>query len=80
MRLWIGLHLPQLPLEVFVPSWSTDPGCVVLERERVLAASSLAHAAGVRIGLRRGGVLMLLPEARIHERDARREEDERQAL
>jgi protein ImuB len=73
MRLWIGLYLPQLPLEVFSPNWSTDAGCVVLEQERVLAASPLARAAGVQPGMRRGGVLMLMPEARIVERSPERE-------
>ena len=52
MRLWIGLHLPRLSLEVFTPSWSTDTGSVVLEQERVLAASSAALDAGVRTGMR----------------------------
>lgn len=39
----------------------------------MLAASPLAHAAGVQIGMRRGGVLMLMPEARIVERSPERE-------
>ena len=111
MRLWIGLYLPQLPLEVFSPRWRTDGGAaagatagaaagtaagaiagaaigaasvlaphtaagvgasfgndagsVVLEQERVMALSPLARAAGVQPGMRRGGVLMLMPEARI---------------
>ncbi|TFW36177.1 Y-family DNA polymerase [Massilia horti] len=73
MRLWIGLCLPQLPLEVFNPNWSADAGSVVLEQERVLVASSAARAAGVQTGMRRGGVLMLMPEARLHERSAARE-------
>ncbi|RZA33823.1 MAG: DNA polymerase Y family protein, partial [Lysobacteraceae bacterium] len=73
MRLWIGLSLPQLALEIFSPNWSSDPGCVVLEQERVLAVSPVAHAAGVRRGMRRGGVLMLMPEARLLERSAVRE-------
>ncbi|MGX4640483.1 Y-family DNA polymerase [Massilia sp. SYSU DXS3249] len=73
MRLWIGLYLPQLPLEVFSPNWSTDAGCVVLEHERVLAASPAARAAGIQPGMRRGGVLMLMPEARIVERSPERE-------
>jgi protein ImuB len=72
MRLWIGLHLPRLPLEVFTPSWSTElapgAGSVVLEQERVLVASRAALEAGVRIGMRRGGVVMLLPDARLHAR------------
>jgi protein ImuB len=80
MRLWIGLHLPRLPLEVFSPSWSTDAGSVVLEQERVLVASPAARAAGVQIGMRRGGVLMLLPDARIHERDPALELDARQTV
>ncbi|MGF6273795.1 protein ImuB [Massilia sp. UYP11] len=114
MRLWIGLYLPQLPLEVFSPRWFSeaasgaggaaggpaggpvgepvsgadgsapggdghggpgrDPGSVILEQERVMALSPAARAAGVQIGMRRGSVLMLMPEARIelrsHEREA----------
>jgi protein ImuB len=73
MRLWIGLYLPQLPLEVFSPNWSSDAASVVLEQERVLAVSPAARAAGVQVGMRRGGVLMLLPEARLHERAPARE-------
>ncbi len=65
--------MPQLPLEVFSPNWSSDPGSVVLEQERVLAMSAAARAAGVRPGMRRGGVLMLLPEARLVERSGTRE-------
>lgn len=45
----------------------------MLEQERVLAASAAARAAGVRPGMRRGGVLMLMPEARLYERDPARE-------
>jgi protein ImuB len=73
MRLWIGLSLSRLPLEVFSPSWCTDAGSVVLEQERVLAASPVARAAGVQPGMRRGGVLMLMPEAQVHERSPPRE-------
>jgi protein ImuB len=80
MRLWIGLHLPRLPLEVFAPNWSTDPGSVVLDGERVLVASSAASAAGVKTGMRSGGVLMLLPDARIHERAPLLEADARDAV
>jgi len=58
---------------VFSPNWSADSGSVVLEQERVLAVSPAARAAGVHAGLRRGGVLMLMPGARVHERSAERE-------
>ena len=47
----------------------------MLEHERVLAASPAARAAGVAIGMRRGGVLMLMPEARIVERSPERESE-----
>jgi protein ImuB len=73
MRLWIGLYLPQLPLEVFCPNWSSDSASVVLEQERVLALSPAAQAGGVQGGMRRGGVLMLMPEAKLYERSAERE-------
>jgi protein ImuB len=73
MRLWIGLYLPRLPLEVFCPSWSADSGSVVLEQEGVLAVSPLAHAAGVRVGMRRGGALLMAPQAQLHERAPLRE-------
>lgn len=45
----------------------------MLEQERVLAASRAARAAGVSPGMRRGGVLMLMPEARLHVRSPERE-------
>src|SRR4051812_36130417 len=68
LDLWIGLYLPRLPLEVFCPNWSDEHCSVVLEHERVIAASPLAHAAGVRVGMRRGAALMLAPQARLHQR------------
>lgn len=80
MRLWIGLHLPQLPLEVFEPSWSSDSITVVLEGEKVLTMSRSARMAGIKPAMRRGGVLMLAPDARIHERIAAREEAALQAV
>ena len=73
MRLWIGLSLPQLALEIFSPNWCSDPGSVVLEQERVLAASAAARAAGIERGMRRASVLMLMPEARLYERNPARE-------
>ncbi|TFW17171.1 Y-family DNA polymerase [Duganella callida] len=68
MRLWIAIHLPRLPLEVFCPRWSADNGTVVLERERVVAMADSAYEAGVRAGLRRGGAIMLAPRAQFQQR------------
>jgi protein ImuB len=73
MRLWIGLHLSQLPLEVFCPNWLPDSGVVVLEQDRVLALSGIAYAGGLRVGMRRASVPMLLPAATLYQREPARE-------
>jgi protein ImuB len=73
MSLWIALHLPQLPLEVFRPRWSSDMAAVVFENDRVLALSASAAALGVQPGMRRAGVLLLAGAALLHERDPQRE-------
>ncbi|MFM0092756.1 DNA polymerase Y family protein [Paraburkholderia sediminicola] len=82
MQVWIGVHLPLLYLEVFRPKWSPDTGAgvVVLDRERVVALDGGARAAGVRPGMRKGGVRTLAPHARLCERDPGREHDTTVAL
>ena len=60
---------------MFCPNWSADSLSVVFEHERVLAMSPAARAAGVQAGMRRAGVLMLLPEARVHPRAPESESD-----
>lgn len=69
------MHLPQLPLETFRPRWCEPGTYVVVERERVLAMSAHAAAAGVRSGMRRGGVHTLCPDAQLCERDILREQE-----
>jgi protein ImuB len=69
MRLWIALHLPLLPLETFRARWSSPGLHVVLERDHVLSMTSQAQAAGVRCGMRKGGVLAMAPDVILHERD-----------
>ena len=68
--------MPRLQLEVFRPRWLPEPahGCVVLEKDKVIIADGVARSAGVRIGMKRGGVLTLAPEVEMHERDTGREE------
>ncbi|BBE09188.1 nucleotidyltransferase/DNA polymerase [Mycoavidus cysteinexigens] len=75
MRVWIGMHLPCLPLESFRPLWSPSDtrGWVVLEKDRVAQLDTVARALGVVPGMRRGGVLTLAPHAQIRERDPARE-------
>ncbi|WP_179674197.1 DNA polymerase Y family protein [Duganella sp. 1224] len=80
MRIWIALHLPRLPLEVFCPRWSTDQCTVVLEQERVIALSDAAHDAGVREGLRRGGAIMLAPQSQFQQRSPPLEAEALQAV
>ena len=41
---------------------------MVLDREQALVASELAEADGVRIGMRKGGILSICPEAVLHVR------------
>jgi protein ImuB len=67
--------LPKLSLEVFRPRWSPEPehGSAVLEKDKVVIADSAARAAGVRLGMKRGGVLTLSPETAMYERDIARE-------
>ncbi|MGF6768632.1 protein ImuB [Paraburkholderia sp. GAS199] len=75
MRVFLAVHLPRLQLEVFRPKWLPEPahGSVVLEKDKVLIVDSIAKAAGIRIGMKRGGVLTLAPEVQMYERDTGRE-------
>jgi protein ImuB len=74
MRLWIGLHLPLLPLECFRPRWCEPGAHAVIDREHVVARTQQAAAGGVRLNMRRGGVAAVCPHAVLHERDAAREQ------
>lgn len=67
------LHLPQLAIESRLPNWLKDDGVVVQEKKRVVAVSPAAQAAGIHIGMRLGGVQMLLPEALILASDVEKE-------
>jgi len=85
MRVFLAVHLPKLPLEVFRPKWLLDSagrpsagrpsaaGVVVLEKEKVVIADAAARAAGIRFGMKRGGVLTLSAEVAMIERDPARE-------
>ncbi|GAB3538510.1 DNA polymerase Y family protein [Noviherbaspirillum agri] len=48
---------------------------MVVDRTQVLAISEQAADAGVRFGMRRGGVQALCPDAVLHERDGAREQE-----
>lgn len=69
------MHLPHLPLETFRPNWSEPGRHVVADRAQVVAMSAQAAGSGIRIGMRRGGVQTLCPEAVLHEHDSAREQE-----
>lgn len=69
------MHLPLLPLEAIRPRWCEPGRHVVADRERVVAMSAQAADGGVRLGMRRGGVQTLCPDAILHERSTAREQD-----
>ncbi|PMS31686.1 Y-family DNA polymerase [Trinickia symbiotica] len=75
MRVFLAVKLYRLELEVFRPKWWPEPasGAVVFEKEKVVVADDAARAAGVRSGMRRGGVLTLAPGAELYERDMTKE-------
>jgi protein ImuB len=80
LRLWICLHLPSLSLEVFRPSWSTELAVAVLEKERVHLASRMAMQAGIRLQMRRGGVLTMAPQTLLYDRAPAREAEALRAV
>lgn len=53
---------------------------MVLDQERVLAMSDLAYGAGVREGMRRGGAMMLVPQAVFQQRAPQLEAEARHAV
>ncbi|MGN6229970.1 MAG: Y-family DNA polymerase [Trinickia sp.] len=80
MRVFLAVHLPKLPLEVFRPKWLPESGAghpgagsVVLEKDKVVIADAAARAAGIRLGMKRGGALTLSADVLMYERDAARE-------
>ena len=68
--LWLVLHLPRLPLEVFpgLPSPSA-----IVSHERVVVADDAAARAGVVPGLRLAEAWAFLPCLAVQERDVERE-------
>jgi protein ImuB len=77
MHAWIAVHLPLLPLEIFRPRWCEAGMHAVIEGEQVLVMTQQAADAGARIGMRRGGVAAIAPQAILHERN---ESEEQAAL
>lgn len=70
--LWIALHLPDLPLQVFTRGLAEAGALAVVEhrpRQQVLAASPAARACGVEPGMRVVGALAVVPGLVLRDRD-----------
>jgi len=75
MKIWIGIHLPLLPLETFRPSWSKPGLYAVIDRDCVQVTSDAAAQSGVRIGMRRTSVAAIAPGLELLDRDSSKEQD-----
>ncbi len=85
--LWLALHFPDLPLEVFErgdpvsPSVGaahvarpTSAALAICDRQDILFANARARNAGVAPGMRRASAQALLPALRLVERNPAREQ------
>ena len=68
--LWIGIHLPQLPLETMLRGSPSPEAWAVAEHDRILLPDRKAQARGVRTGMLSTAALALAPQLRIRARDA----------
>lgn len=68
--LWIGITLPQLPLETVLRGAPSPDAWAVSEGDRILLADRKACARGVRAGMLATAALALSPQLRIRPRDA----------
>ncbi len=74
--LWLAIHLPALPLQVFTRGMQSPlPIAIVAPppRATILAATPGAEAAGIHCGQRSVSALTLLPELQLRTRDPGRE-------
>lgn len=76
-RLWMGVHLLQLPLEAHCRNVDSGAPTVVVEgegvRSRVVALNESAMAVGADIGMRVNAVYALAPQLQVIHRDERLE-------
>jgi protein ImuB len=76
--LWLAIHLPALPLQVFTRGMhAPSPIAIVAPppRATILAATPGAEAAGIHCGQRSASALTLLPELQLQTRAPDREAD-----
>ncbi len=76
--LWLALHFPSLPLEVFTRGADTlGPTAIASEANRplVVACDGAATRAGIRSGIALSAAHVLAPGLIVHTRDLRREHE-----
>lgn len=77
--LWLSLHLPQLPLEVFSRGWASCEPMAVVEgghgRARVSVANRAARKGGAHVGLSAAAAQALVDGLRLFRRDPRKESE-----
>ncbi len=68
--LWIGIHVPQLPLETVLRGSPSPDAWAVAEGDHIVLADRKALARGIRTGMLTTAALALAPQLRIRARDA----------
>lgn len=74
MKLLFVVYLPLLPLESLRPCWSEPGPYAVVDNGMVVTMSQEAARAGVKLGMRSGGVAAVAPDTAILERAPEKEE------
>lgn len=67
--LWLGIHLPWLPLAVFERGNGADEPVAVINARQIIQANTAAIRGGVSAGMRLAGAQAVLPGLRVRERD-----------
>ncbi|MBX9794147.1 MAG: DNA polymerase Y family protein, partial [Burkholderiaceae bacterium] len=80
MKLLFTVHLPLLPLESLRPRWSEPGAYAVVDQGQVITMSPEAARAGVRLGMRSGGVSAVAPDTIVLERALEKEALELDAI
>jgi len=78
--LWLGLHFPLLPLEIFAPAAASEvpadqPPTVVIENDRVMLANAAARRAGIVTGSTLATAHSIVPGLIHHRRNPERERE-----
>ena len=64
MLCWISIQFPHLQLDTHYPNWPAQP-IAIIDANNVIYCSPLARAAGIRIGMRAGGVSTVCANCKV---------------